>query len=196
MTDDELPDRVANFFPEPEPEKPEPFAGQAGVGPRSGQKPTSIQGPRRKSPDFYIGETFGVNGKGSAGGRAMTTRPDVERLPNGKLPSRHDKIARRIIRAAFKRSYSRVEQHVMKARDVVREVEGLADNSHEKQRYVAKTLALHVPQLTRMSRSEARAENRKFLMQMKREKNANYVARHRRELDGVRGIVAALGALR
>lgn len=57
-------------------------------------------GPRRRAPDFYAGETYGLH---------VIQYPDVERWPNGALPSKRNKFARRLIRNALKRKFSRVE---------------------------------------------------------------------------------------
>ena len=60
-------------------------------------EPTPVSGPRRKAPAFYAGETYGRN---------RVQYPDVERWPNGALPSKRDKLARRIIRGALKKRFS------------------------------------------------------------------------------------------
>lgn len=57
-------------------------------------------GAARHAPDFYAGETYGPY---------RVQYPDVERYPNGALPSIHSKPMRRIVRAALKRKFSRVE---------------------------------------------------------------------------------------
>lgn len=60
-------------------------------------EPVLFQGPRRKAPAFYAGETYyGLN----------IQYPDVERWPNGALPAKRDKGARRIIRGALKKKFS------------------------------------------------------------------------------------------
>ncbi len=58
-------------------------------------------GPGRPAPMHYAGETFGPH---------VVQYPDVERYPNGALPSIRSKPMRRIVRGALKRKFSKVEQ--------------------------------------------------------------------------------------
>jgi hypothetical protein len=102
-------------------------------------------GPLRKAPTYYIGESIGCNGKGSFYGRALTARRDTERLKNGALPGIRNKAARRMLRKAFRNAYSRTEQSVLKARDLVNEVRGYADSGHEGKRNIARLDAAHTP---------------------------------------------------
>lgn len=83
------------------PEKIKTYDETHQVGILSGKPPTVAQGPRRRAPAFYAGETFG---------RHIINYPDTERYPNGALPSTRNKIMRRIIRGALKRRFSKVEQ--------------------------------------------------------------------------------------
>lgn len=112
-----------------------------------------VQGVRRRPPAYYIGETYR--------GRPTVTG-DVERWPNGALVGTRDKGARRLIRKAFGRALSRIEQHVLKARDARLEIERLSTNGHEARRYWDKALALHVAKPTPMTRSQARAKFRPY----------------------------------
>lgn len=70
-------------------------------GERIEQKQRAAQnrppGPGRPAPMHYAGETFGPH---------VVQYPDVERYPNGALPAKRNKIARRLVRAALKRTYS------------------------------------------------------------------------------------------
>ena len=85
---------------EDKPEKIETYDAEKGVGILSGQKPNDrALGPLRRAPAFYAGETYG---------RHIVQYQDVERYPNGAPPSKRDKLARRIIRSALKRSFSRL----------------------------------------------------------------------------------------
>lgn len=109
-----------------------------------------VHGPRRKAPPYYIGETY----------RGRATTKDADRWPNGALVGKRNKAARRLIRKAFGKALSRIEQHVMKARDARNEVQRLATNSHEAKRYWEQTLALHQPAPRFKTRSEMRAKTR------------------------------------
>lgn len=117
----------------------------------SGRPPTALQGPRKRAPRYYIGNTYR--------GR-LTAAPDAERYKNGVLPGVRNKAARRLIRKASGRALSTIEQKILKARDVRLEIERLATNGHEARRYFEKTLALHAPVPQPIPRSEARARQR------------------------------------
>lgn len=91
---------------------------------KTSDEPALAYGPLRKAPTYYIGEAIGVNGKSSYGGRALTARRDTERLQNGSLPGKRDKLARRMLRKAFRNAYSKTEQSILKAHDLVNEVRG------------------------------------------------------------------------
>ena len=121
----------------------------------SNEEKTEVQGPRRKAPPYYIGETY-------RGYR--TAPPDVERYKNGAMVGKRNKAARRLIRKTFGRQVSSIEKKILKARDVRLEVERLATNSHEARRYFKKTLALHQPLPPFVSRSEARKANRQAIL--------------------------------
>lgn len=110
-------------------------------------------GPLRRCPPYYIGETYrGRN----------TAHPEAERWPDGRQTGKRDKLARRMIRKAFGRSLSRIEQHVLKARDARNEVQRLATNSHEAARYWDKVLALHVPLGQPATRAQIRDKFRPY----------------------------------
>src|SRR5690348_11979779 len=97
-------------------------------GPLSGKPPTAPQGPLRRAPRYYIGKTMGrrrVGGGRRHKGRTemlghtegrLTVFADTARYPNGALGGIRDKGARRVIRAAFKRSHSSVEMQIRNAR--------------------------------------------------------------------------------
>lgn len=122
-------------------------------------EPALSYGPLRKAPTYYIGEAIGCNGKGNvkrgyfnAAGfyvvnsiAASAVRPDTQRHQNGALPGIRDKAARRMLRKAFRNAYSRTEQSVMKAHDLVNEVRGYADNSREARRNVERLDKAHTP---------------------------------------------------
>ncbi len=78
-----------------------------------------VSGPRRRAPAFYAGETYG---------RHIIQFPDVARHANGAVASKRDKQARRLIRGALKRRFSRVESAMKlpramqaQAREIIRD---------------------------------------------------------------------------
>lgn len=116
-----------------------------------------LHGPRRKAPAFYAGETYG---------RHVVQYPDVERHPNGALPSRRDKLARRLIRGALKKAYSSLTKALrlaqgMKAQayEATREEKG-SKRGRAARRLLAAELAIHktvyVPEDLRAERTEKR----------------------------------------
>lgn len=107
-----------------------------------------------KVPPYYIGYTF----KGRRTADPLIGHNKLYR------EATHDKSARRLIRQAFDRSLHRIDQKIMKARDVRLELERLATNSHEAKRYLDQTLALHQPAPAFVTRSQARAKNRGPIM--------------------------------
>jgi hypothetical protein len=110
-----------------------------------------VQGPRRASAAYYIGQTY----RG-----LLTQMPDSEFYPNGAVASKRNKAARRMIRKVFGRSMSRIEQHVLKARDLTNEMRRLASGGREGKRYLEKTLAVHQPVPQPVLRAERRALER------------------------------------
>lgn len=136
------------------------------VGILSGKPPTERQGPLRRAPTWYAGETFGERRIGA--GRRHRTRqgqyvsgqsyktagrpvqyPDVVRNKNGSLPSKRNKVARRIIRGALKRKFSSVERELklpramqMQAREIARENK---KSTRWAQRLYEQELSIHTP---------------------------------------------------
>lgn len=105
------------------------------------EEPAPPSGPRRKAPTYYAGEVIGV-------GRynIRINHPDVERWPNGALVgTKHDKLARRRIRARLKERYSSIEAAIKKARQLRLKFVEMADNMKEARRLHDRTLALHQP---------------------------------------------------
>jgi hypothetical protein len=126
-------------------------------GPLSGKTPTAWQGPKRKAPDVYIGETIGGRMRGGVlkggtrqifGGR-RTTFPDTERNANGSLKGVRNKISRRVIRKAFLRSHSTVEIKIANARALNAQAAEVARDNKKSTRWarrlVVKELAIHQP---------------------------------------------------
>jgi len=97
-------------------------------------------GPRRKAPVVYIGEHVG---------KYRTMHQDVERNANGSLSGIRNKISRRIIRAAFKRSHSRVEVQIANARALKTQAFEVARENKKSTRWarrlVDKELTIHQP---------------------------------------------------
>lgn len=125
-----------------------------------------VQGPRRRAPRYYVGETVG---------RRPINYPDVQRYPNGALPGIRNKLARRRIRAALMRANSTIEARVAKARHLRLTIPSY--NSHEAKRLFEKTLSLHMPAPSYDSRA-LRTEFRKAKRAAAKEKGI-----HVRELD-------------
>jgi hypothetical protein len=138
------------------------------TGPLSGKEPTDPQGPRRRAPMYYVGETYG---------RRPINYPDVERYNNGAIAGIRDKAARRLIRGALKRTHSKVEKGVKFARSLkAQAVEVITDEHAERspmarsrmaRRLLAEELAIHqevyVPSKKeiRKMRTQARAQKRR-----------------------------------
>lgn len=130
-------------------------------GPLSNLPPTDLQGPKRRAPRYYIGETCG---------RFRTVFPDTERNPNGSLPGIRDKGARRVVRAAFKRSHSRVESGLANARALRAQAFEVARDNKKSTRFARrlldKEMAIHQPvyapdqKTLRKMRTQARKEKR------------------------------------
>lgn len=85
-------------------------------------KPTDRNGPLRKAPPIYVGETY--------------TPADVERHPNGAPLGVRCKPSRRMLRKRIQQRISSSGRAIAKARHVRLESERLATNSHEAKRYV------------------------------------------------------------
>lgn len=136
--------------------------GMSEVDPFNPPRPS---GPRRRAPRYYIGEHVG---------EWRTVPPDIERYENGSLPGKRDKAARRVIRAAFVKSKSRVERAVRRTRALkAQAVETARDGGRTKpaqrrfaQRLFAAELAIHqtvyVPdkKTRRTMRTRARKDKR------------------------------------
>ena len=111
------------------------------IGPLSGLPPTEVQGPRRKAPGYYIGETVGgrLRPKGTRGaqhdqmkfGGNRVNYPDVERYPNGAIAGKRNKAARRIIRKAFMKAGSRVEKNIRLSRAMKAQAREIVHDDHE-----------------------------------------------------------------
>lgn len=118
----------------------ENFDPKTGTGIASGKPPTAPQGPRRKAPMFYAGETWG---------RHHVQYPDVERYPNGALPSKRNKFARRLIRGALKRQFSSVEKALRLPRAMKAQALEVARDSGKSTRWARRLfdneLAIHQP---------------------------------------------------
>jgi hypothetical protein len=97
-------------------------------------EPAEVYGPRRRAPHYYAGESRG---------RHVMNYPDVERYPNGALAGRRDKLARRVIRAAFGRHFSSVEKGIKFARALKAQAYEVAPNGHAARRLLAAELAIH-----------------------------------------------------
>lgn len=109
-------------------------------GPLSGKPPTEIQGPRRRAPRYYIGKMVG---------RHAAVYPDTEYNANGSLPGIRNKAARRVVRAAFKKSHSRVETQIRNARALKAQAFEVARENKKSTRFARrlldKELAIHQP---------------------------------------------------
>lgn len=125
---------------------------------------SEMQGPRRKAPEWYAGETFC--------GRHVQY-PDVERYPNGALPSKRNKLMRRVLRGALKRKFSRIESARQLGQGMLLQAYELARDEEPRKsgrwarRLFAKELKIHTPvyapdgKTLRKIRSERRARLRR-----------------------------------
>ena len=104
---------------------------------------------------YYAGETYG---------RRKVNYPDVERHPNGTMPGKRDKAARRIIRAAFKRKFSRVERGLALPRAMKAQASELARDEGKSTRWARrlfdKELAIHQTVYVPATRTALRANKR------------------------------------
>ena len=120
------------------------------------------QGPRRKAPMFYAGESYNEHD---------VQYPDVERHPNGALPSVRCKPMRRIIRGALKKRYSSLTKSLRLAQGLrAQAYEAARDDKRSgrwARRLLAKELEIHqtvyVPADLRALRTERRKKMRKGL---------------------------------
>lgn len=156
------------------------------VGERSGREPTEPQGPRRRAPQYYVGETYG---------RHKINYPDAQRYPNGALPGIRNKAARRIKRAALGRVFSTLEQKFLKARGVPRDrrLVGQRPRSAAQPEEGARAAQADAQPATR---SGYRAKTRKERSKSKRIDRMRLVGRQHAELRFVRNLVASLEVLR
>ena len=150
----------------PNEEKPiETYDIVKGVGILSGKPPNDrALGPLRRAPAFYAGETYG---------RHIVQYQDVERYPNGALPSKRNKLARRIIRGALKKSFSSQTKHLRLAQglraqayDATREEKG-SKRGRAARRLLAAELAIH-----QVVYAPSQKELRKMRTQARKDKRA------------------------
>lgn len=123
---------------------------------------SEMQGPCRKAPEWYAGETF-------CGRRVQY--PDVERYPNGALPSKRNKFMRRVLRGALKRKFSRVESARQLGQGMLLQAYEIARDEEKSGRFarrlLAKELKIHTTvyapdgKTLRKIRSERRARLRR-----------------------------------
>lgn len=131
-------------------------------------EPAPVAGPRRRAPMFYAGERYA--------GRRMQY-PDVQRYPDSYVPalrgkpvSARNKHMRRLIRGAFKRHHSSVEQALKLPRAMLEQARLIAKEEGKSSRFArrlfARELALHdtvyVPssQELRSARTQKRKDKR------------------------------------
>lgn len=126
-----------------------------------------MHGPRRRASRYWAGETYGGH---------IIQYPDVERRPNGTVPSIRDKAARRLLRGAYKRKFSRVESALglpramqAQAREIISDEyaeKSPSARSRRARRLFAQELAIHQPgwvpsqKQTRAIRTEKRRRKR------------------------------------
>lgn len=97
-------------------------------------EPALMYGPLRKAPQYYAGEMYNEH---------PMNHLDVERNANGSMPGIRNKLARRRIRASFKRKYSTVEQGLQRLRAMKAQAMDVTDNPREGRRLLAKELSIH-----------------------------------------------------
>lgn len=140
-------------------------------------------GPRRRAPQYYAGETLG---------RRRIQYPDVARYPmsyppalRGKVASKRDKQARRLIRGALKRTFSKIEREMKlpramqaQARELIRDAPSRRTDSsgvtawigkspRAARRLYASELAIHEPVYVPENLRAFRTEKRKLKRQGK-----------------------------
>jgi hypothetical protein len=146
-----------------EEEKIETFDEVRGVGILSGRPPSPVAyGPMRRAPEYYAGEKIG---------RQVIQHKDAERYGNGALPGKRNKAARRVIRGALKRRFSKPERAMGLPRAMQAQGLEIARENGKSDRWAkrlyAKELAIHQPvyapdkKTLRKMRTEARAAKRK-----------------------------------
>lgn len=158
------------------------FDEKLGVGILSGKPPTKPQGPRRRPPAYYAGETYGgrnrlspkansrpfSNSVRKGPGRPMNY-PDVERYPNGALPATRNKHMRRLIRKAFKRHHSTVEKALKLPRAMMAQARLIAKENGKSSRWARRLfereLAIHMP----LPNEPTRAQRREYAKRLKKE---------------------------
>ncbi len=86
------------------------------------------QGPLLAPPEYYLGSPVRTSYKKK--GRAVL-RGDVEKRPNGTVAAKHNKAARRMLRAKLGRVQSSIDQKLREARKKTNVVRSYADNAHE-----------------------------------------------------------------
>lgn len=158
-------------------EKIETYDEVRGVGILSGRPPTEPQGPLRRAPEFYAGKTFGKKRKGKAKGQERSIlHADVERHPNGAVVGTRNKAARRLVRGALKRRYSKASRDLklpqamqVQAREIINEQPEHADKTPRAKARLAKRLfeaelAIHTPR----PNEPTRAERREYARQLKK----------------------------
>lgn len=131
-----------------------------------------VSGPRRRAPMFYAGETYG---------RRRVQYPDVERYANGVLPSKRNKIMRRLIRSALKRKFSTVETALKLPRAMLEQARLIAKENGKSSRWAralfAKELAIHQPAYVPADLRAERAERRRLKRAGKKDAIAQLVDR-------------------
>jgi len=92
----------------------------------------------RKAPEFYAGERYNEH---------VVQFNDVERRPNGTIPSKRSKIMRRLIRGALKAKFSRLTSSLRLARGLKAQAFSLAREEKRSSRWglrlLAKELTIH-----------------------------------------------------
>lgn len=124
--------------------------------------------PRRRAPEFYAGETFGRQKAKTPSGRTVRVPrsvqyPDVERHANGAVPSKRNKLMRRMIRKALKKRFSKVEQARKLPQAMLEQARVIAEENGRGSRFARrlyeKELAIHQPVFV-PERAEDRRDNR------------------------------------
>lgn len=104
------------------------------------EAPPVEYGPCRRAPMYYSGETYG---------RHIIQYPDVERNVGGCVSGIRNKAARRLIRGALKRKFSRIETALALPRAMQAQAREIAkDNRKSTQwarRLYERELAIHTP---------------------------------------------------
>ena len=154
-------------------EKIETFDQERGVGIASQQPPLEVKaGPRRRPPAFYAGETYG---------KYRIQYPDVERYNNGVVPGKRNKFARRVIRGALKRKFSRIESALKLPRAMQAQAREIARDNKKSTRWArrlyAQELSIHAPVYVPADLRALRTAKRKLKRQGKQDAIAQLVDR-------------------